>query len=118
MVVPRITYSNQWRWTEAEKLGVDVLETRKRVLRVEPANTQTMMTTPASTYKRQGRHEDAIDLLRKAERLRRRILGSNHYLTMGTMQALQTSREVTEKLQELEAEAVDFRVEPGALDRK
>ena len=37
---------------------------------------------------------------------------------MGTMQALQTSREVTERLQELEAEAVDFRVEPGALDRK
>jgi hypothetical protein len=94
---------HQGRWAEAEKLGVDVLEISKRVLGIEHPDTLTRMANLAYTWKRQGRHENAIDLLRKAECLRRRILGSNHYLTMGTMQALQeweTSRGATEKLQD------------------
>jgi len=97
------TYQNQGRWTEAEKLGVDVLETSTRVLRVEHPNTLTRMANLAYIWKQQGRHEDAIDLLRKAESLRRRILGSNHYLTMDTTRTLQeweTSREVAGKLQD------------------
>jgi tetratricopeptide (TPR) repeat protein len=93
---------HQGRWSEAKQLDVQVLETSKRMLGVEHPDTLTRMANLAHTWKRQGRHEDAIDLLRKAERLRRGILGPNHYLTMGTTQTLQeweTSREATGKLQ-------------------
>jgi tetratricopeptide (TPR) repeat protein len=84
-----LTYWDQGRWTEAEKLEVDVLETSKRVLGVEHPNTLTGMINLACTWKSQGRHEGAIDLLRKAERLRRNILGSDHYLATRTTQTLQ-----------------------------
>jgi hypothetical protein len=43
------TLWNQGRWTEAEKIEVQVMETRKRVLGDEHPNTLTSMANLAST---------------------------------------------------------------------
>ena len=48
------TYRNQERWTEAEQIEVQVLETRKRVLGEEHPNTLSSMANLASTYSKQG----------------------------------------------------------------
>ena len=45
------TYRNQGRWAEAEKLDVQVMETRKTVLGPEHPDTLTSMANLASTYR-------------------------------------------------------------------
>ncbi|KAF2268799.1 hypothetical protein CC78DRAFT_454713, partial [Lojkania enalia] len=49
------TYRNQGQWKEAEELEVQVMETRKRVLKDEHPHTLTSMANLASTYRNQGR---------------------------------------------------------------
>jgi hypothetical protein len=44
------TYWNQGRWDEAEQLGVQVMETRTRVLGAEHPSTLTSMANLARTY--------------------------------------------------------------------
>jgi hypothetical protein len=43
------TYWNQGQWKEAEKLEVQVMETRKRLLGAEHPDTLTNMANPAAT---------------------------------------------------------------------
>jgi hypothetical protein len=53
------TYSNQGRWTEAEKIEVQVLETSRRVLGEKHPDTLISMANLASTYRDQGRWTEA-----------------------------------------------------------
>jgi hypothetical protein len=56
------TYRNQGRWKEAEDLFVQVMETRKRVLRQEHPSTLTSIANLASIFSNQGRWKEAEDL--------------------------------------------------------
>ncbi|OCK89827.1 uncharacterized protein K441DRAFT_582627 [Cenococcum geophilum 1.58] len=56
------TYKNQGRWKEAEELGLQVMETRKKVLGAEHPSTLMTMHNLASTYKNQGRWKEAEEL--------------------------------------------------------
>ncbi|CAG9951683.1 unnamed protein product [Clonostachys rosea f. rosea IK726] len=56
------TYTNQGRWEEAEKLGLQVMETSKMKLGVDHPSTLTSMADLASTYWNQGRWEEAEKL--------------------------------------------------------
>ncbi|KAJ5609693.1 hypothetical protein N7528_010260 [Penicillium herquei] len=61
------TYRKQGRLKEAEVLGLQLMETRKRVLGLEHSDTLTSMKNLALTYCSQGR-------LREAEMLERRVM--------------------------------------------
>jgi hypothetical protein len=73
------TNREQGRLEEAEKLGVQVMETRKRVQGPEHLHTLTSMSNLAFTYREQGRLEEAIMLMKICFQIRKRILGSGHY---------------------------------------
>ncbi|KAB5517553.1 hypothetical protein GE09DRAFT_978889, partial [Coniochaeta sp. 2T2.1] len=47
------------RWKEAESLGVQVMDARKRVLGEDHLDTLTSMANLASTYWNQGRLKEA-----------------------------------------------------------
>ncbi|KAF2735904.1 hypothetical protein EJ04DRAFT_433983, partial [Polyplosphaeria fusca] len=86
------TYRNQGRWKEAEQLGVQVMETRKRVLGDEHPNTLISMNNLAFTLKEQGIYNEGIPLLEKCCRLRQQVLGPKHPDTISSFQALQAWR--------------------------
>ena len=50
-----ITYRDQGRWNEAEKLQVQVMDTSKKLLGAEHSHTLTSMANLATTYWNQGR---------------------------------------------------------------
>ena len=72
------TYRNQGRWKEAEDLGVQVKETRKRVLGAEHPSTLISMNNLAFTLKGQGRNHEATSLMEKCVHMQKRILGPYH----------------------------------------
>ena len=57
-------YRNQGRWKEAEKLEVQVMETRKRVLGEERPDRLTAMANLAFTLKSRSRNQEALLLIR------------------------------------------------------
>jgi hypothetical protein len=59
MAIVEVVYSLEGWWEEAEEPGVQVVETRKRVLGAEHLDTLTSMGNPACTYQNQGRWKDA-----------------------------------------------------------
>ncbi|KAH6681362.1 hypothetical protein B0J14DRAFT_633104 [Halenospora varia] len=71
-------YQDQGRWKEAEKLFVQVMETRKRVLGQEHPDTLTSIANLASTYWNQGRWEEAEKLEVQVVETRKRVLGQEH----------------------------------------
>ena len=56
------TYRELGRWTEAEKLQVQVMETRNTVLGLEHPDTLKIMSSLASTYWKQGQWTEAQKL--------------------------------------------------------
>jgi hypothetical protein len=82
------TYRNQGRWNEAEKLGVQVLKTRKTVLGSEHPETLTSMANLAYTWKYQRRLPDALALIEACCRLRYKVLGPDHPDTRESFHAL------------------------------
>jgi hypothetical protein len=54
-----LKYAGQGRWTEAEELHIQVVETRKRVLGPEHPDTLAIMSSLASTYLEQGKWNEA-----------------------------------------------------------
>ncbi|KAK6429383.1 hypothetical protein LTR95_014469 [Oleoguttula sp. CCFEE 5521] len=83
-----LTYRDQGRWKEAEKLQVKVLEARRRVLGEEHVDTLRSMHNLASTYWDQGRRNEAEELQVKVLEARRRVLGEEHVDTLGSMHNL------------------------------
>jgi hypothetical protein len=50
-----LTFSNQGRWEEVEKLFIQVIETRKTKFGADYPDTLASMANLASTYRNQGR---------------------------------------------------------------
>ena len=82
------TFWNQGRWKEAEELFVQVMETRKRVLREEHPDTLTSMANLASTYRNQGRWKEAEELFVQVMETRKRVLGEEHPDTLTSINSL------------------------------
>src|SRR2546430_6102919 len=76
------TYWNQGRWTQAEELEVQVMETRKRVLGAEHPSTLTSIANLASTYRNQGRWTQAEELEVQVMGTSSRVLGAEHHSTL------------------------------------
>ncbi|KAN0070150.1 hypothetical protein V8E54_011731 [Elaphomyces granulatus] len=74
--------------TEAETLGVQVMETRKRVLGPEHPDTLTSMGNLARTYWKQGQWSEAETLGVQVMDTRKRVLGSEHPDTLASMHGL------------------------------
>jgi Tetratricopeptide repeat len=82
------TYRDQGRWTEAEKLEVQVMEIRKSILGLEHPDTLISMANLASTYLNQGRWTEAEKLEVQVMETRKSILGPEHPSTLNTMNNL------------------------------
>ncbi|KAF5857543.1 hypothetical protein ETB97_005646 [Aspergillus alliaceus] len=92
------TFWNQGRWNEAEKLELEVLETRKAVLGAEHPDTLTSMANLAATYPDQGRWNEAEKLFGRwseAEKLEMQVmetsetvLGAEHPSTLRSIMNL------------------------------
>ena len=83
-----LTYRNQGRWKEAEDLGVQVIEMRKKVLGQEHPDTLTSMNNLAFTWKIQGRDNEALKLMEECVVLQSRTIGTNHPYTLSSRTAL------------------------------
>src|ERR1700722_10818126 len=78
-------YMDGGRWKEAEKLGVLVMETSKRVLGEEHPDTLSSMGNLALTYAPQGRWKEAEVLQVSVMETRKRVLGEEHPDTLAIM---------------------------------
>ncbi|KAK4221280.1 hypothetical protein QBC38DRAFT_377391, partial [Podospora fimiseda] len=63
---------------EAEKLEVQVMETRKTKLGADHPDTLTSMANLAHTWKQLGRHHDALNLMQYSVEGHNRVLGPDH----------------------------------------
>ena len=73
-----VIYSKQGQWEESEKLHLQVLEVRKRVLGAEHSDTLLSMYNLAVCWKKQGRHSEAIALMETVVELSTKNLDANH----------------------------------------
>lgn len=76
------------QWTEAEKLGLQVMEAKKQMLGIEHPDTLSTMHNLALTYLKQGRWSEAEDLQLQVIEARKQILGIEHPDTLSTMHTL------------------------------
>ncbi|KIM30149.1 hypothetical protein M408DRAFT_294335, partial [Serendipita vermifera MAFF 305830] len=72
------SYDSQGLWTESEKLQVEVLEQRRRILGIEHPDTTKAAGNLAWTYQSQGRWSESEKLFVEVLEQRRRILGIEH----------------------------------------
>ena len=84
-----VTYLYQNRWKEAEELQLQVVETRKRVLRAEHPDTLISMSNLAIVYNEQDRHTEAIALMESVVDLLTRKLGAKHSDTRDSAELLE-----------------------------
>lgn len=78
-------YHDNGRWPEAERLGVQVMEARIRVLGEKHPNTLTSVERLASTYRAQGLWPKAEELQLRVMEARKRVLGEEHPDTLNSM---------------------------------
>jgi hypothetical protein len=71
------------------------METRKRVLGDEHPDTLTSMANLASTYREQGRWDEAFALMETCFQRRRQILGERHPYTQSSLNTLNSWRAET-----------------------
>src|SRR6266550_2502693 len=84
-----LTYQNQGRWDEAEKLQVEVINARKAKLRLaDHPDTLKTMHNLSLTYQDQGRWDEAEMLQVEVINARKAKLGSDHPNTLNTMHSL------------------------------
>ena len=79
-----VFYENGY-WNDAEKLEVDVMELRKRILGAEHPDTLTSMSNLAETYRHQGRWNETEKLQVDVMELRKRLFGAEHPDTLSSM---------------------------------
>jgi hypothetical protein len=72
------TYWNQGRWDDAERLDVQVMETRKTKLGADHPHTLTSMNNLAYTQRSLGREVEAIELMRECVQLCQQRFRPNH----------------------------------------
>jgi tetratricopeptide (TPR) repeat protein len=80
-----LTYSNLGRYTEAEKLQIQVLDARSRILGKEHPHTIMSMGNLALTYNNLGRRTEAEKLQVQVLDATSRILGEEHPHTIKSM---------------------------------
>ena len=73
-----LTYRDQGRWAEAEKLQVQVMETCKRVLGPEHPDTLLSMWALSHTLEKLCRHGEALSMLQACVQLQNQRLGPSH----------------------------------------
>ena len=82
------TYCDEGRWTEAEELQMQEIETRKQVLGPEHPDTLSSMSDLAAVYWKQGRYKEAEELFLQVLETRKQALGSVHPSTLTSMSSL------------------------------
>jgi tetratricopeptide (TPR) repeat protein len=103
-----LVYFESGHWKEAEKLAVQVMETRKRVLGAEHLDTLTSIANLASTYRNQGRWKEAEQLEVQVMEMRKRVLGAEHPDTLTSMANLAST--YSDQGQWKEAEGLEVQV--------
>jgi hypothetical protein len=78
-------YSLGGRWDDAEKLELQVVETRKRKLGADHPDTLTSMGNLALIYYRQGQWNAAQDLFVQVMDLSKKKLGADYPDTLKSM---------------------------------
>jgi tetratricopeptide (TPR) repeat protein len=81
-------YGSQGRWTEKEKIEIEVLETQHRVLGEEHPDTLTSMNNLALTYRYQGRWIEAEKIQEEVLETQQRVVGREHPITLTSMNNL------------------------------
>ncbi|PPQ87573.1 hypothetical protein CVT26_015305 [Gymnopilus dilepis] len=82
------TYSDQGRLDEAEKLEVQVLDSRKRLLGDKHPDTLLSMGNLAATHRDLDRWQEAEDLATRCFFLRVKVLGKQHPKTLVALNRL------------------------------
>jgi Tetratricopeptide repeat len=77
-----LTYQDQGRWNEAEKLNIQVMETTKTVLGAEHPDILSSMHNLACTWKSQWKIRDALTLMKQCSYLCNKVLGPSHPQSM------------------------------------
>ncbi|CAD6593296.1 MAG: hypothetical protein ASARMPREDX12_007021 [Alectoria sarmentosa] len=106
------TYQDQGRWTEAEELNLQVLETSKKLLGAEHSNTLIIMNNLAMTYWNQGRLTEAEELNVQVLKIKEKVLGPEHSETLTIMNNLAVTYENQNRLveaEELGVQVLDIR---------
>ena len=80
-----LVQKDRGQWEEAEKLFMQVMETRKTKLGADHPSTLTSMANLAFTWKHQGRHADALALMKDCAQARQRVLGAKHPYTLSSL---------------------------------
>jgi hypothetical protein len=75
-------------YKEAEELEVQVMQTRKRVLRNDHLSTLTSMHNLAFTLQSQARHKETFALMKRCSQLREQFLGEQHPDTQPSLDTL------------------------------
>ncbi|KAK3328706.1 hypothetical protein B0H66DRAFT_596327 [Apodospora peruviana] len=78
-------YYDEGRWSEAEKLFMQVMETRKTKLGADHLDMLTSIANLASTFWNQGRWEEAEKLFVQVMETRKTKLGADHPDTLNSM---------------------------------
>src|SRR6202034_1033604 len=106
-----VFYENGY-WNESEKLEVDVMDLRKRLLGAEHPDTLKSMANLATTYWQQGRWNEAEKLEVDVVELSKRLLGAEHPDTLTSMVNLAATYRQQGRWNEaekLEVDAMDLR---------
>ncbi|KAK4161917.1 kinesin light chain [Cladorrhinum sp. PSN259] len=106
------TYRKQGRWEEAEKLFVQVMETRKTKLRADYPDTLTSMANIASIFWNQGRWEEAEKLFMQVMETRKTKLGADYLdtlLSMGNLASIFWNQGRWEEAEKLEVQVMETR---------
>ncbi|KAF8992274.1 P-loop containing nucleoside triphosphate hydrolase protein [Cyathus striatus] len=85
------SYSNLGKYTEAEKLQIEVLEMSTKIVGQEHSDTLTSMLQLAESYRNLGKFTDAEILDNQVLEIRTRILGKEHPDTLHSMCNLATT---------------------------
>ncbi|KAF2190066.1 kinesin light chain [Zopfia rhizophila CBS 207.26] len=112
-----LIFGNQGRWREAEKLHMQIIETRKRAYGAEDLTTIKAISDLVNTYICQGRWKEAEELSMQLTGIRKvfsRVLGAEHPDTIFSMQELA----VTFKDQNLDGEAISLMKKCVQLEKK
>jgi tetratricopeptide (TPR) repeat protein len=97
------------RYEEAEELGEQVMQTRKRVLGDEHPDTLTSMANLSSTFRKQGRWKEAEELEVEVMQAMKRVLGDEHsdtLLSIGNLAATYGNQGRWKEAEELEVQVM------------
>jgi tetratricopeptide (TPR) repeat protein len=99
-------------WEDAEKLEVQVMETRSQALGIEHPDALMSMADLASTYWDQGRWDEAKELQVQVMEMQIRVLGAEHPSTLKSMANLATTHRDQgrwKQAEKLEAQVMETR---------